>query len=208
MTFSPKLLIATAIASLSAICGFNLVARTAGTEFANLPADATPIFNRNMRLDMLDYYYAGITKPIINILGDSSYISHVDKDRLVVATSKRSYIEVAVVPTQKDTVVALIETVLTPTPDSFITFYSTDGDKLESPALPTAKDFAITKDPIYLPQFFVSAQYSPDEKAFIFTSAAADSSMTRANPDIEKSYTQVRKYSYNGRKYIPCDGRK
>ena len=84
--------------------------------------------------------------------------------------------QLAVIPAGRDSIVAVIETVLTPAADSNIRLYrASDWSEMASPAMPGVAQFAdpahrkeirTAEMPAYL---FVRAEYKPDTGLFRFT---------------------------------------
>lgn len=208
MTFTPKLLASAAVVLLTAaaaVCA-DAGGRTAQHAFADLPAEATPAISRNMRRTMLDYYNGGSSIAVQNVLRDSSRVSFADDRRVVVALSPRSTIEVALVPLRRDTLTAVIETVLTPAADSYVTFYRSDGTVLPPVAMPGAEAFAKDKSAPAAPLFFVSATYDADKGTFIFTDSSADSIMALTDAARYDAYRHQRRFSFDGKRFVPADG--
>ena len=84
----------------------------------------------------------------------------------------------ALIPVKGDTIIAIIETVATPIPDSSIKLYAKDWTPLPSPKFPTSIDFVNKKErkkvADTVPPFdFISAEYLPEKTLFRFTNHTA-----------------------------------
>lgn len=106
-------------------------ARTAGEFFADIPAHILPLFDRNTRLDMLDYFDSQLSTKSKNTLGGASRVVANDSALVQIEISPQASMTLAVIPQRKDTVIALIETIQAPVPDSHVNFYTTDWKKLD-----------------------------------------------------------------------------
>lgn len=116
-------------------------ARTALDFFVDLPVDRFNMLSRTTRLDMIDYFNAGLVSPSENVFGGKSRILSAADNAADILVSKNSVATLAVIPNDGDTVVALIETVKTPTPDSSVSFFrASDWTEIEV-ALPSLADF-------------------------------------------------------------------
>lgn len=112
------LLVAVSCAAASAL--------TAEEAFVKAPHKVFPLLDRNARLDMIDYFKVGMAKPTGNSLDGSSLITALDPSSLTVSITEASDAQIAVLPAGSDTIVAVITTIKTPTPDSKLTVYSSD----------------------------------------------------------------------------------
>lgn len=98
---------------------------TATKAFTDAPAMAFPSIDRMTRLDMVDYYNSGSPKPSKNAFkGDCRIISASD-NQITIATSKASEVELSLLNQGSDTILMVITTLSTPTPDSSVKFYTT-----------------------------------------------------------------------------------
>ncbi|MDE6134730.1 MAG: DUF3256 family protein, partial [Muribaculaceae bacterium] len=132
-------------------------------------------FSHNTRLDMLDYFNYGKDTPSRNILGGSSRITANNPSLLSVKVSDIASMDLAVIPLKRDTVLAVIETVATPVPDSHITLYDSSWQALNvQPPRLTTTDFVSASDRrkaagTELPPFpFYTITFRPEDGAFRF----------------------------------------
>ncbi len=101
-----------------------VAARTVGDLFASEPGKIFVLLTRTNRLDMVDYHLNGQNVAISNLEDGDSRLVDMDSTWLKVQSSASKTVEMRMMVNGRDTVVALIETVLTPTPDSRITFWN------------------------------------------------------------------------------------
>lgn len=126
------------------------MARTISDFFASEPGNIFPLLTRTSRLDMVDYYNSGKTVAIANNLEGESSLLQLDSAYLKVQTSKNRIVEMRMRTAGKDTVITVIETVMTPVPDSRLTQWNVHWQRFTSDKLfakPGIDDFIIRKMP-------------------------------------------------------------
>ena len=124
------------------------MARTISDFFASEPGNIFPLLTRTGRLDMVDYYNSGKTVAIANNLEGESSLLQLDSAYLKVQTSKNRIVEMRMRTAGKDTVITVIETVLTPVPDSRLTQWNVHWQRYTSDKLfkmPGIDDFIVKK---------------------------------------------------------------
>ena len=125
-------------------------ARTISDFFASEPGNIFPLLTRTGRLDMVDYYNSGKTVAIANNLEGESSLLQLDSAYLKVQTSNNRVVEMRMRTAGKDTVITVIETVMTPVPDSRLTQWNVHWQRFTSDklfAMPGIDDFIISKMP-------------------------------------------------------------
>ena len=125
-------------------------ARTIADFFASEPGKIFPLLTRTSRLDMVDYYNSGKTVAIANNLEGESSLLELDSAYLKVQTSQSRTVEMRMRTVGKDTVITVIETVMTPVPDSRLTQWNVHWQRFTSDklfAMPGIDDFIIRKMP-------------------------------------------------------------
>ena len=126
------------------------MARTISDFFASEPGNIFPLLTRTGRLDMVDYFNSGKTVAIANNLEGESSLLQLDSAYLKVQTSKNRIVEMRMRTAGKDTVITVIETVMTPVPDSRLTQWNVHWQRFTSDklfAMPGIDDFIIRKMP-------------------------------------------------------------
>ena len=127
------------------------VARTIADFFATEPGNVFPLLTRTNRLDLVDYYNSGQTVAVPNNLGGFSQLEALDSAYLKLQTSESKVVEMRMLTTgTRDTVIVVIETVLTPVPDSKLTLWNSKWQMLRTDRhfkMPGIDDFIVKKMP-------------------------------------------------------------
>lgn len=118
------------VAAVALASGIAVEARTAADFFVSAPDEVLPLLPQNTRLDMLDYFSSGLATPSPNATRGRARIMLNEPTKLQAELSRDSNIQIALFPAERDTVVAVIETVLTPVADSSVSFYDTSWNLL------------------------------------------------------------------------------
>lgn len=125
-------------------------ARTIADFFASEPGNIFPLLTRTNRLDMVDYHKSGQTVAIANNLTGESRLLELDSTYIKVQTSGSKMVEMLMRTAGKDTVITVIETVMTPVPDSRLTQWNSHWQRYISDrlfAMPAIDDFFVKKMP-------------------------------------------------------------
>ena len=126
-------------------------ARTITDLFASEPGHIFPLLTRTLRLDLVDYYNSGQVVALPNNLGGDVGLVELDGDYLKVKTSGSRVVEMRMwTDGRKDTVIAVIETVMTPVPDSRLTLWNAQWQPFYTDRLfkmPGIDDFIVKKMP-------------------------------------------------------------
>ena len=118
--------------------------------FASEPGKIFPLLTRTMRLDMVDYYNSGQQVALQNNLAGESQLVELDSTYLKVKTSGSRVVEMQMRKAGKDTVITVIETVMTPVPDSRLSQWNVHWQRFTSDKLfkmPSIDDFIVKKMP-------------------------------------------------------------
>ena len=140
----------TLIALLAALVPSTVSARTIADLFGTEPGEIFPLLTRTNRLDMVDYYNSGQIVDIENNMTGDSRLLELDSAYLKVQTSGSRVVEMRMRTVGKDTVVTVIETVMTPVPDSRLTQWNVHWQRFTSEKLfkmPVIDDFVIGRMP-------------------------------------------------------------
>lgn len=105
--------------------------------FADAPQRIIPLLDKGTRLDMIDYFEAGQATDSKNALYGKSRLTDLQPLSLQARLSDSSALQLAVLPSGADSIVALITTVNLPSPDSSMKLYSSSWQPL-----PTEKFFS------------------------------------------------------------------
>ena len=141
--------------------------KSAGEYFAAAPDSVVPLLDLNTRLDMLDYYDCGSRTASTNMLEGKSRVTYRDSLTVRYKLTERIKGQLSVIPMAKgDSLIIVITTLATPTPDSEIEIYTTQWQRPGKPVFraPTMSDW-------------ITAAAPPEEQAqFMMYSADYDSS--------------------------------
>lgn len=182
---------------------------TASKAFVEAPRNVIPLLDRNARLDMLDYFNSGLTNKTSNKLNGVSAVTGVTPMQVAVQMTDASTCHIALLPAQSDTLIAVITTVNTPTPDSKMTVYSSGFSRditSASFAKPTLKEWLT--DPSMLstveamvPFLLISYSYDPDSATLTLTNNTrkflSDDVYAIVEPYLKKSIV----YKWTGKKF-------
>ena len=139
------------IALSMALLPLDGAARIIADFFASEPGNVFPLLTRTNRLDLVDYYNSGQTVAVPNNLGGTSQLEALDSAYLKLQTSGSKVVEMRMLTTgSRDTVMVVIETVLTPVPDSKLTLWNSQWQMLRTDKhfkMPGIDDFIVKKMP-------------------------------------------------------------
>lgn len=160
-----------AVSVLTAFCAE--AATTAREAFVSAPRMVMPLLDKNTRLDMLDYYDAGLKNNSKNALDGTSRVLSLDPERIVLNMTDASTLEIDVLPANGNkNIYAVISTVRTPAPNSTITFYDESWGQLDGTKIfnaPQIADWITNKShepevTMLLPFIMAGYSYAPDTK--------------------------------------------
>ncbi len=174
--------------------------------FTSAPANIFPLLDRNARLDMYDYFKGGFDTPTANTLKGESRITALTPMSVKINMTPSSECEIVLLPTTPgDTILAVINTILTPVPDSHITFYDRDWNELPAKKIisqPALKDWLnqsgkknIATVTSMIPFILTSYSYDPDKQTLTMT----DNTGKFLSEDV---YTLVKPYLLNEITYL------
>lgn len=104
---------------------------SASKAFAEAPRELFPLLTDMTRLDMIDYYASGTRTASRNVLEGESRIEEMSPLKMKIKMSDVSEYVIAILPSKRDTVIAVVSTVMIPMPDSRLAFYSSDWEPSE-----------------------------------------------------------------------------
>ncbi len=167
----PKLKLPLTLLAAAAVLGG--AARTAADFFIDAPGSVMPYTDTNLRLDMLDYYRYGSDRAMpdrastpLRITGEN------DRTMTVAVGEEGARVQLAVLPAGKDTLIAVVTTVMLPAPDSRVDLYNKDWTpaRVKAPRWPVYSDWLPEGDSdseARLP--FVPAEAAFDSTATVLT---------------------------------------
>ena len=138
-------------------------ARTAADLFVAMPESVLPLFSDTQRQDMVDYYRYGSERGTVNLFGGQSRVISESDGLLTVAVAENSQIEVAVIASKSDTIVALISTVSLPAKDARIDFYDRNWQPLrrQPVAMPEFTEWITKEGEAHLAEITLALDFMP-----------------------------------------------
>lgn len=198
----------TAFAALAAACVAG--ARDIRDFFIAAPAQETGlVLTKSARLDMLDYFNSNLATPTSNELGGRSRITALSPHSIEVDISANTKLQMALVPLKKDTLIAIVETVNTPVPDSNVRIY-TKGWKTVPVQMPSWTDFVPKKqraraETADAPDLtFTSAVFDPERNVFVFTDRSREYYPASDVPAVLSLMKPEIRMTFDGRKLVPA----
>ncbi len=178
-----KILLSLTVASSVAL-PFSGYAITAADAFVKAPSSVMPLIEESTRLDMIDYFNAGSDRASRNALYGNSRITSLTPEHIVIEATAASTFEIITLAGANDTVLAVIQTVASPVPDSKITLYSSSWEALPAAyfTAPDIEQWLSTeagksgRDEVeaMLPFMLSSCAYNPESREFVFTNRAPE----------------------------------
>lgn len=197
------------IVFLMAILPLSMDGRTAADFFVDAPTSQLLLLDRNTRLDMLDYFNSGMATTSTNTLNGRSKIVRNEPLSLVVEVSSSSTMQFALVTLKSDTLIAVIETVNTPVPDSSIRFYKSDWTEAKAqPEMPTYKSFitkekkAAVKTATLPDMIFYTIDFDAEHGEFVFLNTTTGYYVAADRPDGVDLMSPSIIMRFDGKKFV------
>lgn len=180
--------------------------------FADAPRRIFPLLDRNMRLDMVDYYRSSLSTPTPNALKGTSAVTQLTPSSIRVRLSGSSQSELALLPAKGDTLLAVINTVSTPAPDSKLSVYDrawrTDltsrvftrpqlADWLTAEGRKNADEVAT-----YVPFLLISYDYDPATATLTLTNNTGSFLSEDVYAIVQSYFKPSLTYRWNGSKFV------
>jgi len=130
-------------------------ARTVADFFASEPGKIFTLLTRTHRLDMVDYFLNGQSVAVQNNMQGPTHLVEMDSAYLKLQESGSKVVEMRLLTAGRDTVIAVIETVMTPVADSRLTLWNTNWEPAKKAGklfkrMPVIDDFMTRKMPVDL----------------------------------------------------------
>ena len=193
---------------------FTLRSQTMSEVFQSMPDSILPLLTERNRHDMVDFLSNTMEAKVRNRLNDYVKLDTLTDDYLRLTLSKSSMREIKLLQAKDNSpVVCLIQTVLTPVPDSSVRFYSADwqplaGIEFPKPATPTF----FSEVPDSLSREVGLAQRSIDDLRFVkvttvpgeavFTLTLSPAELERDAKELVSRFIRVLRYRWNGSRFV------
>ena len=199
------LLLATALGAGS----LTAAALTASEAFIAAPRSVITLLDKDERMDMVDYFNAGVQRPSEKATDGTSVITSMTPEVVTVKLSDASQVEICVLPASPQPIIMLITTVRTPADDSSVAFYTSDWKPLASKGIlnaPTLDDWLTDKSKridveMTVPFMLASAKYNGTTGELVFTNNLA----TFLTNDVYKDIAPVMRpsitYKWNNKSF-------
>lgn len=186
---------------------------TAAEFFVSAPLSVFPTIDRMTRLDMIDYFEAGSTKPSRNIAGGECRVLSVSPESITFSSSDVSEYTLSLLPSKKangQPIIMVVRTLKTPAEDSSAKFYSANWQELDGIfEVPVLNDWLNKagkqqKKDVENAVPFVLAKmvYTPDNQTVTITNNIGDylpeESLGVARESLQKQLT----FRWNGHKFV------
>jgi hypothetical protein len=182
---------------------------TATDAFVRMPRALMPLLPHSQRLDMVDYFNSGFADHReANSLGGSAGVTAISATQLTVQLTAVSRMELTLLPCKNDTIIAVVETIDTPTPDSSVRFFNARWQPMELLSEPAVADW-LTADgrkraaevAQTVPFMLASAEFSADGTRLTFTNNVAQWVGKESYNAVADCLRQTLTYTWNGRKF-------
>lgn len=183
---------------------------TATEAFTTAPNTVFPLLEKNTRLDMVDYFNSGLASASSNKLDGKTSITLLSDSDIRFTMSSSSAYQIAILPSKDGDIIALIETVATPAPDSNISFYTAEWSSIDKPLFnePGVSDW-LTADgrdnssmvESLVPFMLVSYNYDPATKSLILRNNVKQFLGEEMYSMIDGYLCDTLVYTWNGKRF-------
>ena len=183
---------------------------TATEAFTTAPNTVFPLLEKNTRLDMVDYFNSGLASASSNKLDGKTSITLLSDSDIHFTMSSSSAYQIAILPSKDGDIIALIETVATPAPDSNISFYTAEWSSIDKPLFnePGVSDW-LTADgrdnssmvESLVPFMLVSYNYDPATKSLILRNNVKQFLGEEMYSMIDGYLCDTLVYTWNGKRF-------
>ncbi len=175
----------------------------------NEAGQGIPLLDKNTRLDMSDYFKHGLPHVSTNVMGGSARILEVNDTDMRFEITSETPCQLAMLTSQRDTTLMLIETMSLPQADSRISFYDKNWNALKREAFvePKLADWLTATGKAerndveqWLPFLLWRADYS--NGVLTLTSTLDKYYIDEKDVELLNKWIKPElKYSYNGKKF-------
>ena len=198
------LLLATALGAGS----LTAAALTASEAFIAAPRSVITLLDKDERMDMVDYFNAGVARPDSKAADGTSVVAAMTDETITVKMSDASTLEISVLPAAQP-IIMVITTVRTPAPDSSVAFYSADWKPLPAKgifAMPQLNDWLADKSArdevtMIAPFMVASAAYNAATGELVLTNTLSTFLSDAVYKDIAKYMKPSLTYKWNRKSF-------
>ena len=196
------------LAAALAMGSLTASALTASEAFIAAPRSVITLLDKNERMDMVDYFNAGVARPDSKAKDGTSVVAAMTDETITVKMSDASTLEISVLPASQP-IVMVITTVKTPAADSSIAFYSANWKPLPAKgifAMPQLDDWLSDKSgrdevTMIVPFMVASATYNAATGELVLTNNLATFLSEAVYKDIAKYMKPSLTYKWNRKSF-------
>lgn len=179
--------------------------------FTSAPATVFPLIDNTARLDMLDYFNSQKNIGSANALSGRSRITELVPGSMRIGMTAASTYQIAALPTDTDTLTAVISTVLTPAPDSKMAVYTADWTTALTDRVfsrPVLKDWLTPQGrknndevEILVPFLLISYDFDPSTMTLTLTNNTASFLSEEVYEIVNPYLLKQLRFVWNGKKF-------
>lgn len=185
---------------------------TAEKCFCEAPPEVLQLISPNTRLDMIDYFKAGIKKASNNYAGGECSVLQLDPESVTIAAGEGIKYQFFVLQGKKRPYIGVIETLKTPCEESMVKFYTTDWTQVDAAKTglfrePTLHDWLISANKQKsdeaketLPFIFTAYTYNPANSTLTATNSMDGYYHSTDRPAILKDLRQTITFKWEGKR--------
>jgi len=184
---------------------------TASDAFAKAPRKVIPLLDENARLDMIDYFNSNMSNSTDNSYGGKSRITSLSPQKLTARLTDASTCQVIVLPAEGGSLIGMITTVATPTPDSRMSVYTSDWSRDVTASAfkkPTLEDWLTPEGKknsdeveMTVPFLLISYDYDPDSAVLTLTNNSAKFLGEDVYRTVSSYVLPKIRYKFNGKRF-------
>lgn len=192
-----------------ALMPITMMAQQLHKMWVNMPTSVAGSLEKSVRQELLDLKEMKKTAVIEGLLGEESRIDTLTNDFLLANLSKVSTLQMKMWPAANgDSLLCLVQTFMGPTPESVISFYTSDWETLSMPEMQLDVELQQPSD-MSLEDFNkLQAQFDPKLLSFTLSPSSNELVVTLSPvfvSEVEKSNMKAlvlqRKFKWNGKTF-------
>lgn len=180
---------------------------TASNAFSKAPKTVFPLLDTNTRLDMIDYFNAGMSTESTNNLNGKSRLMSMEPLRLTAKLTDASTMELFLLPAPNDTLIGVITTVTMPGKDSSMNIYNRDWQKVRYQFVtPGLSDWLIDRSrsaevEMITPFMLIAYSYDPATSVLTLTNSLGDFLSDDSSRTVNALLKPKLSYKWDGKKF-------
>lgn len=186
---------------------------TAKTAFTSAPKEVFPTIPSSVRLDMIDYFESGISRPSANLFGSDVIITGLTDNVITLKNGSIQKVAIIVLPGKSGEIIMTISDLETPATDSEIKFYNSRWEEYDDQkffANPSLADWTgkLSKTDRaslenMLPFLTFSAVYDPATMTLTLTPTIGDYVAENDRQSVDNALKPSLSYKWNRQAFKP-----